>query len=74
MMQHPSCLKKIKILSVSQGSFQCFCIWISVPPGGSDGKESARNAGDLGLEKSLGEGNGYPLQYSGLETSMDYYM
>ena len=44
-------------------------------PGGSAGKESACNAGDLGLipglEKSLGEGKGYPLQYSGLENSMD---
>ena len=38
-------------------------------------KESACNAGDLGLipglERSPGEGNGYPLQYSGLENSMD---
>ena len=37
-------------------------------PGGSDGTESACNAGDLGLiiglERSPGEGNGYPLQYS----------
>ena len=44
-------------------------------PGGSDGKESACKAGDLGsvpeLERSPGEGNGYPLQYSGLENSMD---
>ena len=44
-------------------------------PGGSAGKESAFNAGDLGsipgLERSPGEGNGYPLQYSGLENSMD---
>ena len=44
-------------------------------PGGSAGKESACNVGDLGsipgLGKSLGEGNGYPLQYSGLENSMD---
>ena len=43
--------------------------------GGSDGKESACNAGDLGsspgLERSPGEGNGYPCQYSGLENSMD---
>ena len=43
-------------------------------PGGSVGKESACNAGDLGsipgLERSPGEGNGYPLQYSGLENSM----
>ena len=27
---------------------------------------------DPGLGRSLGEGNGYPLQYSGLENSMDY--
>ena len=44
-------------------------------PGISDGKESACNAGDLdlipGLGKSPGEGNGYPLQYSCLENSMD---
>ena len=39
--------------------------------GGSGGKESACNAGDLdlvpGLERSPGEGKGYPLQYSCLE-------
>ena len=44
-------------------------------PGGSAGKESTCNAGDLGsipgLGQSLGEGKGYPLQYSGLENSMD---
>ena len=44
-------------------------------PGGSDNKESACNAGDLGsipgLGRSPGEGNGYPLQYSYLENSMD---
>ena len=44
-------------------------------PGGSAGKESACNVGDLGLipglGRSLGEGNGYPLQFSGLENSMD---
>ena len=44
-------------------------------PGGSDGKESACNAGDLGsipgLGSSPGEGNGYPLQYSCLENPMD---
>ena len=43
-------------------------------PGGSDGKESTCNAGDLGLipglERSPGEWKGYPLQYSGLENSM----
>ena len=45
-------------------------------PCGLAGKESACNMGDLGsipgLGKSPGEENGYPLQYSGLETSMDY--
>ena len=43
-------------------------------PCGSAGKESACNAGDLGSIPELGrspEGKGYPLQYSGLENSMD---
>ena len=44
-------------------------------PGGSVGKNSACNAGDLGLipglGRSPGEGNGNPLQYSGLENPMD---
>ena len=44
-------------------------------PGGSAGKESACNVGDLGSipgsGRSPGEGNGYPLQYSGLENSID---
>ena len=44
--------------------------------GGSAGKESACNVGDLGLIPGLGispgEGKGYPLRYSGLENSMDY--
>ena len=44
-------------------------------PGGLDGKESACSVGDLGsiprLGKSPGEGKGYPLQYSGVENSMD---
>ena len=44
-------------------------------PCGSAGKESACSAGDPGLipgsGRSTGEGKGYPLQYSGLENSMD---
>ena len=44
-------------------------------PYGSAGKESASNAGALGsipgLGRSSGDGKGYPLQYSGLESSMD---
>ena len=44
-------------------------------PCGSAGKESLCNVGDLGLipglRRSPGEGNRYPLQYSGLENSID---
>ena len=44
-------------------------------PCGSVGKVSTSNAGDLrlmpGLGRSCGEGKGYPLQYPGLEESMD---
>ena len=44
-------------------------------PGGSDSKEPACNAGDLGFipgsGRSPGEESGYPLQYSCLENSMD---
>ena len=44
-------------------------------PGGSDGKESPCNAGDLGsipgLGRSLGEGNGNSLQYSCPQNSME---
>ena len=47
-------------------------------PCGSAVKESACNMGDLGsilgLGRSPGEGKGYPLQYSGLENSMEESM
>ena len=47
-------------------------------PGSSAGKKSTHNAGDLGLipgfRRSPGDGNSYPLQYSGLENFMDYSM
>ena len=59
-----SCIKHICLLSLSL-SF----------PGGSDGKESACNAGDPGSIPGLGRfpggGNGSPLQYSCLENPMD---
>ena len=55
-----------------------FCVWLlslRVLPGGSVGKESAWNEGDPGSipgsERSPGEGNSNPLQYSCLENSMD---
>ena len=43
-------------------------------PGDSIDKESSCNVGDLGLIPGMGrsEGKGYPLQYYGLENSMDY--
>ena len=49
--------------------------WTNGFPGGSGSNESAHNAGDRGSipesGRSPGEGNGYPLQYSCLENSMD---
>ena len=57
--------------------FGTFCapwIWMSVLCG-SVGKKYSCNAGDLGSVPGLGrssrEGKSYPLQYSGLENSMD---
>ena len=52
-----------------------FTYLIRIFPGGSDGKASAYNAGDLDsiprLGRSPGEGNGNPLQYSYLENPLD---
>ena len=54
----------------------CQAFNINPPPHSSVGKESSCNAGDpnliCGSGRSPGEGKGYPLQYSGLENSMDY--
>ena len=60
----------------------CVCVCVSTQtyiytsfPGGSEGKESARSAGDLdsipGSGRQPGEGKGNPLQYSCLENPMD---
>ena len=55
--------------------FSYFYMKILAFPGSSDDQESAYNAGDPGsipgLGRLPGEGNGYPLQYSGLENTMD---
>ena len=57
---------KVGPTAQSQGPQKCLYL---------DGKESACNAGDLGLipgsERSPGEGNSNPLQYSCLENPMD---
>ena len=55
---------------------RCLRVWKEGGlPGGSAGKESPCNVGDVGsipgLGRSPGEGKGYPLQYSGLENAMD---
>ena len=53
-----------------------YSIGIEGFPGGSDGKKSSCNVGDLGLipglGRSPGEENSFPLQHSGLKNSMDY--
>ena len=62
-------------LNIKQDSISTYFIRWEGFPGSSAGKESACNAEDPssipGLGRSPGEGNGYPLQYSGLENSMD---
>ena len=61
-------------LKLCDSLYVCMCI--SGFPDSSVGKQSACNAGDLGLipelGRSPGEGKGYPLYCSGLENSMDY--
>ena len=69
-------LQKSKIhLSNPCEFYLSFTHVLSLLPGGSDGKESACNVGDLGLipgsGRSSGEGNGNPFQYSCLENPMD---
>ena len=60
----PSIFSSVQVSSLNKGF-----------PGGSEGKVSVCNAGDLssipGLGRSPGEGKVYPLQYSGLENAMD---
>ena len=62
---HPASISFSPLNSLSKEGF----------PTTTDGKESTFSAGDLGLVpgsgRSSGEGNGYPLQYSCLENSMD---
>ena len=63
-------------VSVEKHNWFLHIDFVSCFPCGSAGKESACNVGDLGsipgLGRRPGEGKGYPLQYSGLENSMDY--
>ena len=63
------------VCGVFVGCVFIMCSWCVGFPGGSEGKASACNAGDLGLipglGRSPGEGNGNPRQYSCLENPMD---
>ena len=56
--------------------YHCYSLKLMGCPDGPAGKESTCSVGDLGsipgLGKSPGEGKNYPLQYSGLENSMDW--
>ena len=62
-------------VSLDTVSTACLHIVYGSVPGGSDGKGFACHVGDLGLipgsGRSPGEGNGYPFQYSCLESSVD---
>ena len=70
-----------KFCSIKQASYKTSSLYFEFTktslgfPGGSDGKGSAYNVGDLGsipgMGRSSGEGNGNPLQYSCLENPMD---
>ena len=71
-------LEKASVETDHQGRTSLFTTLRSFKglPDSSAGKESGCNVGDLGaipgLGRSPGEGKGYPLQYSGLENSMDH--
>ena len=70
------CLKENKFQIISYSFSSSYMVhFLKDFPGGSDGKASVYNAGDLGLipglGRSPGEGNGNPLQYYCLENPMD---
>ena len=65
----------MQVLIFFQTLINIWCNQNNWHPGGSDGKASVYNAGDLvsipGLGRCPGEGNGNPLQYYCLENPMD---
>ena len=83
VVAHGLCCSEACGVFLEQGSNLCplnwqWILYLSTTPSfplSSVGKESACNAGDLcsvpGLGRCTGEGNRYPLQYSGLENSVD---
>ena len=73
--QNPQLVSSISKLSAFFMYLRCLPLNVTYFSCVSVGKESTCNAGDLSLipelGRSPGEGKGYPLQYSGLENSMD---
>ena len=71
-MDFIGCYQYFFFKGVEINGVQCACWGF---PGGSDGKESACNAGDMGLipgsGRSPGEGNSNPLRYPCLENPID---
>ena len=75
---HPLAMAYWLSFSMNLSVFNISCISYNMLPfgiNGSGSKEFSCNAEDLdsitGMERSPGEGNGYPLQYSYLENPMD---
>ena len=68
------CFKKVVVVYLYSSILGYLLTYRGFPYGSAD-KESACNVGDLGsipgLGRSPGEGNGYPLQCTGLENSVD---
>ena len=74
LVKNPSAMQETQIWFLAREDLIPTSVFLGFP-GGSDSKESTYNAGDSGsipgLGRSPGEGNGCPLQNSGLENSMD---
>ena len=74
LVKNPSAMQETQIWFLAREDLIPTSVFLGFPGGLAD-KESACKAGDLGLipglGKSPGGGIGYPLQYSGLENSMD---
>ena len=71
------CMYNEDFLKILYSIYMYVCVYIYMEfPGASAGKETAFNGRDLGsisgLGRSPGEGNSYPLQYSGLESPMGH--
>ena len=76
--EHPACLYILPHVVLALGwlmGWGAALLQALGPPDSSVGKESTCNAGDSssipGLGRSCGKAMGYPLQFSGLENSMD---